>query len=74
MKELLDRLVFKVSLKFNPHDVWVGIYWKFNRATLISSYRLQVYIYLIPMLPIKLDLVVLGTLEDYKDLRVFERI
>jgi hypothetical protein len=39
----------KISIKFDPHDLWIGAYWKVERP------RLKVYICLIPMLPICIE-------------------
>lgn len=37
-----------VSLKFEPRDLWIGVYW--NRP----YWGLEVYICIVPCLPIKL--------------------
>jgi len=40
------RLLFKPSIKLEPRDIWVGIYWK-RRASFLS-----IYLCVIPCLPI----------------------
>jgi hypothetical protein len=43
----------EVKLKFEPRDLWIGAYWNL-RQSIESPYRLlDVYICIVPMLPIK---------------------
>lgn len=44
-----------VSVKFEPRDLWVGIYWTFNRSVESSYKRLKVYVCIVPLLPIIFD-------------------
>lgn len=41
---------WSLALKFDPRDVWVGVYWNPNPG------RLDVYVCLLPLLPIHLCL------------------
>lgn len=45
-------LIPHIDLKFEPHDLWVGVYWKVTRSV-ESSYRcLKVYVCIVPTLPL----------------------
>lgn len=39
--------VTRIELKFEPRDLWIGVYW--NR----HWYALEVYICIVPLLPLK---------------------
>lgn len=41
-----------VSIEFNPHDIWVGIYWRVRFGRYDTFLRKDVYICLIPCFPI----------------------
>jgi hypothetical protein len=43
-----------LGFKFVPGDMWVGLYWKFERGFLISTW--DIYICVLPMLPLHLRL------------------
>jgi len=45
----------KISIKFEPRDIWVGVYWKKtnDEVTLAGWKWLKVYICLLPFFPIK---------------------
>lgn len=44
----------EVKLKFEPRDIWVGIYWNLSRSIESAYRKLDVYICVVPMLPIRL--------------------
>ncbi len=46
-----------MKIKFEPRDIWVGLYWKTeprhpNAPVCTCGYRITFYLCLIPMLPI----------------------
>lgn len=42
-----------IQLKFNPHDIWIGVYWTLSKS-IESPYRdLKIYLCLVPCLPIR---------------------
>lgn len=49
---------FLVKLKFEPRDLWVGVYWDFERyiwnPDQTEHWWLDVYVCLIPTLPLRL--------------------
>lgn len=52
-KELLETLrPEEITFKFEPRDLWIGVYWDFDRGKLTHS--LSVYICLLPTLCLKL--------------------
>lgn len=45
-----------LTVEYKPNDLWVGVYWK-NTKSVESKYRkLDIYICLLPMLPIHIIL------------------
>ena len=51
-KQFHGRAVLFVRLLFEPRDIWIGVYW--NRAYVVGhDARYDVYVCLIPMLPIQ---------------------
>lgn len=50
--ELSVKPRVKVSVKFEPRDLWIGVYWEYDR--LVFS-RLTVYVCILPLLPIKVE-------------------
>lgn len=46
----LHALVWRLELLFEPRDCWVGVYWSLPP----SRGKLNIYICLLPMLPINL--------------------
>ena len=41
-----------VRVKFDPHDLWVGTYWR-RTGEGLPWYRWAVYVCLVPMFPIR---------------------
>lgn len=41
------------SIKFEPRDIWLGVYWDMTRE-MRGMRHLDIYICLIPMLPLRL--------------------
>lgn len=43
-----------VQLKFEPRDIWIGVYWDRPMVSILSSARPKVHLYicLIPMWPL----------------------
>lgn len=56
-----QRYVFTATIKFVPQDLWVGVFWRRYISTL------EIYICLLPTLPIKLTLVDLIDLDPTPD-------
>lgn len=42
----------RVSIEFNPHDLWIGVFWHYYSYLTIDFDKLDVYICIVPMLPI----------------------
>ena len=42
-----------ISAKFEPHDLWIGVYWRCGH--LGSQRWIEVYICIVPMFPIILE-------------------
>ncbi len=40
------------KIKPNYHDIWVGIYWKYNSTPSKQLGLLRIYLIIIPMLPL----------------------
>ncbi len=54
-----DLGFLRVSLLAEPRDLWVGVYWNVTRPACTACTRhwtLDVYVCVIPMLPIKVTL------------------
>lgn len=47
---------FAVALKFEPRDLWVGIYWNYIYRWSSAQDCLEIYVCVLPMLPIKVEL------------------
>ena len=41
----------KISLEYEPHDVWIGVYWRYAPAYLLW----HIYVCLIPCFPIHIS-------------------
>lgn len=46
-------IVPEITIKFEPRDIWVGVYWYFTRSIESPYKRLDIYLCVLPMLPIK---------------------
>lgn len=49
---------FTIGMKFEPHDIWIGAYWKYEPRKklepLFVNNQLKIFICILPMLPIRL--------------------
>lgn len=51
----------KISVKFDPHDLWIGVYWRVKwHVKLVSGgttygRKVHIYICVVPMLPIHIE-------------------
>lgn len=43
----------EVRLRFEPRDLWIGVYWNATRSIEGPYHRLDIYICVIPTLPIR---------------------
>ena len=41
-----------LKVKFEPRDLWVGVYWNFSRSVESPYRRLNLYVCLVPTVPI----------------------
>lgn len=49
-------LPHKVRVYFEPRDLWVGVYWNYEKDKyLVPASKLDIYICIIPMFPIRLS-------------------
>lgn len=46
----------RVAVKWEPRDLWLGVYWDRTLALYPPGYTLKVYVCLLPCLPIILTL------------------
>lgn len=44
-----------ISVKFNPKDIWIGVYWNYHQHLPSAMRFFDVYICVIPMLPIHIS-------------------
>jgi hypothetical protein len=44
----------EITAKFEPRDIWIGCYWNLAKSVESKYRRLDVYICVLPMLPIHL--------------------
>jgi hypothetical protein len=44
----------EIRLKFEPRDLWLGVYWNLVRSIESPYKRLDVYVCIIPTLPLRL--------------------
>lgn len=50
----MKGLKWKLSIKFEPRDIWVGVFWDKKPKSVHEKLRLwDVYVCLIPLLPIR---------------------
>ena len=52
----IERFAWDLSLEFKPADLWVGIFWKWSGTWRKPKDRLDLWICLVPCLPIHLRL------------------
>jgi hypothetical protein len=44
----------QITIKFNPHDIWLGVYWTRSESFGRALRWLDVYVCIVPMLPLRL--------------------
>lgn len=44
----------KIELKFEPRDIWIGVYWTITST--VSGDVLHIYICIVPLLPIHIQI------------------
>ena len=49
-----DNSFMKIRLEFKPQDLWVGVFWKRGDEAAGSRKSMDIWICLVPMLPIHL--------------------
>lgn len=71
MKEILFPInLFKnwqindISAKFNNQDIWIGVYWDTQDFYYMGARNLDLYICLLPMLPIHFKFYQKGILDE----------
>lgn len=42
----------QITVKFEPRDLWIGVFWKLHRSIESKFKRLELYICIVPMFPI----------------------
>jgi len=47
-------MIPEINMKFQPRDIWVGVYWYLTRSIESHYRKLDVYVCIIPMFPIHL--------------------
>ena len=48
----MERKLETIKLKFEPRDLWIGIYWDFQKWAREPQSDLRIYICFIPMFPL----------------------
>jgi hypothetical protein len=43
---------FRIGIRFDPHDIWIGVYWKIDKPEFFGPWTYRIYICVLPMLPI----------------------
>lgn len=48
---------FSIEMAFKPQDIWIGVYWKFQRRLVdnleLENSQLSIFVCILPMLPIR---------------------
>lgn len=44
----------EITVKFEPRDIWIGVYWNLSKSIESAYRKLDVYVCILPMLPIRL--------------------
>lgn len=47
-------MIPEIDLKFEPRDLWIGVYWNLVRSVESNYRRLDVYVCVLPMWPLHL--------------------
>lgn len=45
-------IIGKPRIRFEPRDIWIGVYWKFSRWSREPQSDLYIYVCFVPMLPL----------------------
>ena len=44
-----------ITIKFEPRDMWIGLFWQYSKSVESPFRRVKFYICIVPMLPIIFD-------------------
>lgn len=43
----------EITITFKPNDLWIGFYWHFSKSIESAYRKLDIYVCILPMLPIR---------------------
>lgn len=67
----------KLELRFDPHDIWIGVYWKpftwIHDLNMNGRWGVKLYICILPMLPLVLSIWTNRELSYAQEYEIWDR-
>ena len=52
----IGEVIVRLGIDLNPHDIWIGVYWRYSAIAASAPHTLTFFVCIVPMVPIKIGL------------------